>query len=169
MPESSYHLKFLPSVELRGGISHLFRQKNSDQNIGNKKRFPCLRCAFYGWKLFTGRNYLFSQDKYLDLIFKIGIWNWIKNKCIALNILLYNYLVGAWIKNPVVFWIGLCSLQTLPHFKILHHHFLIPYQDCKNVLIEHLLSVHLPLCCSVNLTLHLIKSLFHLMDCKFLA
>lgn len=101
MPESSYHLKFLPSVELRGGISHLFRQKNSDQKIGNKKRFPCLRCAFYGWRLFTGRNYLFSQDKYLDLIFKIGIWNWIKNKFIALNILLYNYLVGSWMKNPV--------------------------------------------------------------------
>ena len=74
MPESSYHLKFLPSVELGGGISHLFRQ-NSDQNIGNKKSFPCLRCAFYGCRLFTGRTYLFSQDKYLDLIFKIGIWN----------------------------------------------------------------------------------------------
>lgn len=101
MPESSYHLKFLPSVGLRGRISHLFRQKNSDQKIGNKKRFPCLRCAFCGWKFFIGRNYLFSQDKYLDLMFKISIWNSIKNKLIALNILLYNCLVGTWNQNPV--------------------------------------------------------------------
>lgn len=46
MPESSYHLKFLPSVGLGGGISHLFRQKNSDQKIDNKKDFPVWDALF---------------------------------------------------------------------------------------------------------------------------
>lgn len=46
MPESSCHLKFLPSDGLRGGISHLLTE-NSDKKIGNKKRFPCLRYTFF--------------------------------------------------------------------------------------------------------------------------
>lgn len=37
------HFKFLTSVGL-GGISHLFRWKSSDQNLGSTRRFPSEMC-----------------------------------------------------------------------------------------------------------------------------